>query len=50
MKPPMMTGMIHPEVRRTASITSAMSAMPKILSQVFGLVLRSVKSSPPATM
>ncbi len=38
--------MIQPEVRRVASITSTMSATPKIMSQVSGLVLRSVNASP----
>ena len=42
--------MTHPDVRRVASITSTISAMPKTRSQFVGIVLRSVKSSPPATI
>ena len=38
--------MIQPDVRRVASITSTMSATPKIMSHVSGLVLRSVNASP----
>lgn len=50
MKKAITMGMIQPEVRRVASITSAISATPKTMSQVLGMVLRSVKSSPPASM
>ncbi len=46
----MTMGMIQPEVRRVASITRKTSATPITMSQVPGLVLRSVKSSPPRTM
>ena len=42
-----MIGMIQPLVRRMASSTSTISAMPKAMSQGAGEVLRSVKSSPP---
>ena len=40
-------GMIQPLVRRMTSITIRISATPKKMSQLFGEVLRSVKSSPP---
>ena len=39
--------MIQPVVRRIASSTSTISATPKTMSQSFGEVLRSMKSSPP---
>ena len=42
-----MTGMTQPLVRRMASSTRTMSAMPNTTSQGSGSVLRSVKSSPP---
>ena len=42
--------MIHPEVRRIASRISTMSVTPRTMSIVPGMVLRSVKSSPPRSM
>ena len=40
-------GMIGPVVRRAASSTSTISAMPRMTSHFSGTAARSVKSSPP---
>ena len=50
MKPVMMIGITQPDVRRVASITSTMSAMPNAMSSGVGFTLRSVKASPLRTM
>ena len=50
MKASVITGMTHPVLRRIASSTSTINAMPNAMSHGSGEVLRSVKSSPPRIM